>query len=115
MDEQSSRSLSRKIANDDLVRIDEKLERLHDDVTDQKRPQDLAGRVPRHPVDDPETDEGRPNVTREGLGYGRRGETEPREHRLRGHEQCEAKQDSRDAADLERQARTHGAQSMSSN
>ena len=64
MDEQSSRSLTRKIANDDLITIDQKLERLHDDVPDEKCAQRVAARVPRHPVDHAKTDEGRADVTR---------------------------------------------------
>src|SRR5947207_1465155 len=56
MDEESSRSLSRKIADDDLVAVDEQLERLHDQVPDEKRSQRFARRVARHPVDDAETD-----------------------------------------------------------
>src|SRR5207248_769949 len=82
MNEKSSRSLGRKIAHDDLVAVDEKLERLDDHVTDQKCPQGFARRVARHPVDDAETDERCPDVTRQDLGRDWGREAEPGQHRL---------------------------------
>src|SRR6267143_2158328 len=110
MDEQSSCSLSRKIADDDLVAVDEKLERLDDHVTDEKRPERFARGVPRHPVDHAETDERRPDVTREDLRRGRCREAETREHRLRRHEQRETEHHGGHAAEHESEARTHGAE-----
>src|SRR6266550_1902996 len=82
VDEESSCSLRRKIAHDDLVAIDEQLERLDDHVTDEKRSQRFARRVARHPVDDPETDERRPDVTRQDPGRDRGREAESGQHRL---------------------------------
>src|SRR2546428_2214080 len=108
MDEESSGSLSRKIADDDLVAGVEQLERLYDHVTDEKRAERAAGRVPRHPVDDAKTDESRADVPREDLGGRGSGNTESGEHRLRRHEQREPENHRGDAADREREAGTHG-------
>lgn len=81
MDQKSSRSLSRKVADRDLVAIDEKLECLHDDVANEKRAQRIAGRVSGHPVDDAKADESGPDVARQNLCLDRNGEAESREHR----------------------------------
>src|SRR5438105_6252607 len=113
MDEESSRGLTRKVADHDLVAVDEKLERLHDHVTDKKSTQHLSGRVPRHPVDDAEADERRPDVTREDLRCDRSREAKPRQHRLGRYEQREPEDDSGDAADHEGEARGHGPESRS--
>src|SRR5437773_35657 len=110
MDDQSSRRLRRKIADHDLVAVDEELERLHDHVADEKRAQNFSGRVPCHPVDHAKTDERRANVAREHLGRDGCGDTEPGQHRLRRHEQCEPEKHRRDAPDHEREPRTHGAE-----
>lgn len=75
MDQKSPRGLSRKIANRDCVPVDEKLERLHDDVADEERAQHLAGRVPGHPVDDTETDESGPDIAGQDLGFIRNGQS----------------------------------------
>ena len=110
MDEKSWCGLTREISGDDLVGVDEQLERLHDHVADEKRAQHLSGRVPRHPVDHAKADERRTDVTREDLRGDGSGDPEAREHRLRRHEQREAEEERGDAADHEREARTHGAQ-----
>src|SRR3989442_1780684 len=46
MDEESSRGLSRKIADDDLVAVDQELERLHDHVAHEEREFEESERVP---------------------------------------------------------------------
>ena len=108
MDEESSGSLRRKIADDDLVAVDEQLERLYDHVTDEKRAKRAAGRVPRHPVDDAKTNERRADVPREDLGGDGSGDAEAGEHRLRRDEEREPENQRGDAADRERDAGTHG-------
>src|SRR2546423_1826921 len=82
MDEESARSLTAKVANDDLVPVDQKLKRLHHDVPDEKGAQRVAARVPRHPVDDAKADEGRADVTRKDPGCDRSPEAESGQHRL---------------------------------
>src|SRR5712691_3154930 len=65
MDDESSRSLTREIADRDLVAVHEKLERLDHDVADEERAERLACGVARHPVDDAESDECRSDIARE--------------------------------------------------
>src|SRR2546428_730222 len=96
------------IVDDDLVAVDEQLERLYDHVTDEKRAKRAAGRVPRHPVDDAKTNERRADVPREDLGRDGSGDAEAGEHRLRRDEEREPENQRGDAADREREAGTHG-------
>jgi len=113
MDEKAWCGLTRQIASNDFVRVDDELEGLDDHVADEEGADGLAAGVSRHPVDHSETDEGRPDVARENL-RGRRGnDAEPSEHRLGGYEKREPEDDSGDAADHEGEARGHGAESRS--
>ena len=112
MDDESTCSLRRKIADRDLVAVDEELERLHHDVSDEERAERLSGRVARHPVDDAEADQRRADVTREH--FRRRPDVRdrtPPASRSGEDEQRESEEERSDAADMKSKARAHGAES----
>jgi hypothetical protein len=111
MDEKSSRGLSRKIADRDLVAVHDKLQHLDHHIADEKRAERGACRVPRHPVDHAEADERCSDIAREHFRLGGNTETEAREHRRGKNEEPEAEDSRGDAADHEREARAHGAES----
>src|SRR5437763_16789441 len=108
MDEKAWCGLTRQIASNDFVRVDDELEGLDDHVADEEGADGLAAGVSRHPVDHSETDEGRPDVAREDF-RGRGGnDAKPSEHRLRRYKQREPEEERGGTADHERKTRTHG-------
>src|SRR5205814_10465704 len=65
MDEQTSGRLRLDESLRQLDQVYEDLERLHREVAREQRPKWRTGRVPGHPVDEAEPDEGDPLVARQ--------------------------------------------------
>src|SRR5437867_4921262 len=112
MDEKSSYSLRRNLTGDDLAEVHDELERLDHDVADEKSAKRLPGRVPRHPVDHTESDEGGADVARDDGGLRRHGEAGGGDRRAREDEEGEAEDDCGNAADPEGDTRTDGGEAV---
>src|SRR6266550_7498653 len=114
VDDQTSGRLRLDESLRELDQVHEDLERLHREVAREQRPKWRTGRVPGHPVDEAESDEGDPLVARQHDRFVRSIQAERGEHRTRRDGEREADEERAERADDEGEARTHGAQSMGS-
>ena len=112
MDQEATGGLRRKLTGHDLAEVHDELERLDYDVSDEKRPKRLAGRVACHPIDHAETDQCRAHVARKDDRLRRHGKPESGEHRGGEDEKQDAEDHRGDAADHQGEARAHGWQAV---